>query len=127
MIAGKALLWGFIKSSNYSHHARHARPQQFAMVEGFLNIQSLLWLKVKAVQGYLLGCICTRTISEVWCGMCALEETAGKPKKQIAVWLRHSEETQTMPLLRIMDNRDNIPGKYPNQPRGTVANLLLCK
>lgn len=81
MIAGKAPLWGFIKSSNYSHHARPARPQQFAMVEGFLNIQALLWLKVKPGQGYLLGYICTRTISEVWCGMCALEETAGRPQE----------------------------------------------
>jgi len=57
---------------------RHARPQQFAMVEGFLNIQSLLWLKVKPRQGYLQGCIFTRMISEVGCGTSVLEELAGK-------------------------------------------------
>lgn len=52
----------------------------FARVEGFLNIQALLWLKVKPGQGYLLGYTSTRTISDVWCGMCALEKIAGKPQ-----------------------------------------------
>lgn len=46
------------------------------MVKGFLSIQALL--KVKPGQGYLLGYIFARTISEVWCGMCVLETIAGK-------------------------------------------------
>jgi len=69
MILRKALLQRFIKSSNYSHDVRHACPQQFAMVEGFLNVQSLLWLKVKSGQGYLLVNIFTRNVSEVGCGL----------------------------------------------------------
>lgn len=32
-----------------------------------------------------------------------------------------------MPLFWIMYNRDNIPGKYPNQPNEAAANLLLYK
>lgn len=58
------------------------------MAEGFLNIQALLWLKVKPGQGYLLGYIFTRTISGFWCGMCALEKLAGRPNSCVAEALR---------------------------------------
>lgn len=78
MILRKALLERFIKGSNYCHHVRHACPQQFAVVEGFLNIQSLLWPKVKPGQGYLLDYVFTRKISEAGYGMHVLEKVAGR-------------------------------------------------
>lgn len=58
------------------------------MVERFLNTQALLWLKVKPGQGYLLGYIFTKTVSEVWSGMCALAKPAGIPNICVAEALR---------------------------------------
>lgn len=77
----KALLEGFVKCSNYSHHVRRACPQQFAMADGFPNMQSLLGLTFKPGQGYLLGYIFTRTISEVEYGIYVLEKIPRKTRK----------------------------------------------
>lgn len=117
MTSRKTLLERFIKGIKYSRDIRHACPQQFAVVGGFLNTQSLLRLKVKGSQGHLLHSIFTRNISEVECRQHVLEKTVGKT--QIV--------NRPRPCLWIMQNRDNIPGKCPNQLHVAAANVLLYK
>lgn len=119
MTSRKTLLERFIKGINYSRDIRHACPQQFAVVGGFLNTQPLLRLKVKRSQGHLLHYIFTRNISEVECRQHVLERNNREDP--------NSKQTQTMSLLLIMQNRDNTPGKCPNQLHVAAANLLLYK